>query len=142
MALLTPKFIMIHHSGTADTKSLSWGIIRKNHKAKYPSAPHPYHYGVEYIRSNQEILMGRMPDLKGAHCRSQSMNSKALGVCLVGNFDIKPPAKAQCEKALDLVRLLMKQYNIPSIKVIGHRNVKKTNCPGRFFDLGKFRSEL
>jgi hypothetical protein len=133
---------MLHHSGTVDTKSLTWGIIRSNHKSLYPQADHPYHYGVEWIRSSYEILMGRMPDIKGAHCRAQRMNHIALGICMVGNFDMAPPAKAQWKKTLELVRFLMFHYAIPKENVIGHRNVKETNCPGRFFDLGKFRLQL
>ena len=139
---MIPTHIGIHHSGTLDTSTLTWGILRKNHQAVYEGADHPYHYGVEYIRDSYEILLGRMPDLKGAHCPQQGMNRKSLGVCVVGNFNINAPPPLQWSKTLELVRYLMHHYTIPVKNVIGHRDVKDTDCPGRFFDLGKFRLEL
>lgn len=136
------KYLMLHHSGTVDTSTLTWGIIRKNHEAVYGGAEHPYHYGVEYIRSSYEILLGRMPDLNGAHCATQGMNLQALGICIIGNFDKAPPSPAQWSKSLELVRYLMRCYSLLKDNVIGHREIKDTNCPGRFFDLAKFRAEL
>jgi len=141
--ILIPDHIVIHHSGTVDTSSLTWGIIRSNHEAVYPDSGHPYHFGVEWIRNGYEILMGRMPNVKGAHCRAQRMNHRALGFVLVGNFDmVKPPVK-QWDQSRRAVSYLMTHFNIPLRNIIGHKEVEdKTACPGRFFDLGKFRSEL
>ena len=139
---MTPTHIILHHSGTVDTNTLTWGILRKNHQAVYEGAEHPYHYGIELVRDSYEILLGRMPDLKGAHCRSQGMNRMSIGVCLVGDFDKNTVPLNQLTKAQELVRYLIRKHHIPNIGVLGHREVKTTSCPGRFFDLGTFRSSL
>lgn len=45
-------------------------------------------YGEPYdARSDGLIEAGRPPTMQGAHCKARGMNSKALGVCLVGHPD-------------------------------------------------------
>ena len=67
-------------------------------------------------------------------------NPASLGVCLVGNFDLGEPPEIQWSAAVDLTLMLMGAYGIPENRVIGHWEVPANkSCPGRLFDVDKFR---
>ena len=98
---------------------------------------------IELVDDHYEILMGRMPDQTGAHCTQEGMNSKSLGICFIGNFDLTPPENDQWNLGIKLVKYLIYIYKIPIEKVKGHREFASyKTCPGIMFDLDKFRGEL
>lgn len=150
------SFVVLHHSLTKDSGTVSWGAIRKYHMD--PAGPYKmrdigYHFGVEMVDDRPEILIGRLPSEEGAHCKEMGMNTKAFGVCVVGNFDLAPPDPVTLEATRKLVRYLMWQWSIPVTNVLGHRDVgaalgfdwKKgeyKSCPGGLFDLTAFRASL
>ena len=90
-----------------------------------------------------EILVGRPWTENGAHCPQKGMNRKALGICLVGDFDEMAVPRPQWAKAVELVRMLCAIYAIPTEHIVGHRdfNPIKT-CPGRMFPLESFRVDV
>lgn len=93
--------------------------------------------------SNYEVLLGRLWDEEGAHCREGGMNRRALGVCLVGNFDEAPPPRGQWEAAVRLVRWMARLYEVPVERVVGHRDYAPyKTCPGRAFSLEAFRRAI
>jgi len=65
----------------------------------------------------------------GAH--SYSQNKTALGLCLIGNFDLAEPPRAQLVRAAAFVAFWMRLYNIPLTEVWPHRKWDATECPGR-----------
>jgi hypothetical protein len=134
-----PLSIILHHSLTKDFDTVSWGAIRNYHKNTLGWSEIGYHFGIEKMRDQTEIVIGRMPNKMGAHIRGYNANS--IGICFVGNFDIKKPPGESWVKGIQLVRYLMKMYNIKT--VLGHTelNPHKT-CPGRYFDMDKFRREI
>lgn len=140
---MRPQYIIIHHSLTEDGETVSWGAIRRYHTQTLGWRDIGYHYGIELVGQYYEILMGRLPGETGAHCKEQGMNRKSLGICCVGNFDMIEPPPGQFQKCLNLVRHLMALYNIPSDRVLGHRELATyKSCPGRSWDMGEFRSLL
>jgi N-acetylmuramoyl-L-alanine amidase len=60
-------------------------------------------------------------------------NEFGIGICLVGNFEHRPPTKAQMKTLAWLVKKLQTEHGIASADVVGHRHVKSTACPGRQF---------
>lgn len=163
---MKPTDILLHHSATKDGSSMSWDDIRRYHKSwrcegrivrrsqvkelrtagKKVIAPWKdigYQYGVEWIENSVEILVGRMETENGAHCYQEGMNRKAIGICIVGNFDVAPPPEEILKPTVRLVRSLMERYKIPVDHVKGHRDYAgyKT-CPGKLFDLDEFRAQL
>ena len=136
---MKPERIILHHSLTEDSITVSWGVIRTYHVDHNGWDDIGYHYGVEDLRGRTEILMGRMPDVQGAHCYGH--NHDSIGICFVGNFDNSLVPAESWASGLKLVRFLVRQYDIREI--LGHRelNPDKT-CPGRNFDLNKFRREV
>lgn len=146
------KYIIIHHSFTEDGKVVDWQAIR-NYHLSLGWKDIGYHFGIELINNNYEILVGRQLDEIGAH--TFGLNSISLGICLIGNFDDKEPNPNQLSKAVVLVRALLKIFNLGVENVIGHRetyilykrgmisyDVLKENvksCPGFQFSMKKFR---
>jgi len=141
-------YVMLHHSLTEDGSTVSWQAIRRWHKGLHPDSPYRskpmidigYHFGIELINDEYEILVGRDLGQAGAHC--VGMNHKAIGICFVGNFDLAPVPDGQWEKGLQLVSGLVKSLDIPLVNIVGHRDYAPKGCPGKMFSLEKFRQDL
>jgi hypothetical protein len=135
------KYIVVHHSLTADSKTLSWAAIRRYHTKDRGWRDIGYHVGIELVGTSYETVVGRPWTQVGAHAPGR--NADSLGVCLVGNFDKSPPGRALWAAAVRLVRWLALYHGVPVDRVIGHREATKgRHCPGKYFDLDKFRAEL
>jgi len=132
--------IILHHSLTKDSETVSWGAIRRYHK-DMGWQDIGYHYGIELLRDDYEILIGRMANETGAH--TKGYNKDSIGICFIGNFDLIVPPKEAWQLGLKLVRFLCKTYNINKTDIYGHRdfNSNKT-CPGNLFDIDKFKKDV
>lgn len=160
---MIPKAIILHHSLTKDSGTVSWGAIRRYHMSyayegniiskqdadeliikgypvKLPWDDIGYHFGVEFVLDQYEILMGRMPNIPGAH--TVGFNNKSLGICMVGNFDVTEPPKGIWDTTLKLCHYLTEAFSISPSAVYGHRDWANKSCPGKLFDLNKFRDDL
>jgi N-acetyl-anhydromuramyl-L-alanine amidase AmpD len=79
----------------------------------------------------------------GAHTKQEGMNSKAFGICCVGNFDEHRPPHEQWWLCKKLTRALMDVFEIPIENVRGHRDFAPyKSCPGTLWDMDRFREEL
>ena len=137
---MIPTKIIIHHSLTRDSDTVSWNPIRQYHLAKGWIGI-GYHAGVEMINGHAEILLGRTWSQTGAHTRGENYHS--LGLCIVGNFDDEPPRPEILDAAIMVTRLWMRLYNIEADKVYGHNHFANyKSCPGHNFDMNAFRARL
>lgn len=133
---LYPRYIMIHHSLTKDSQTVSWGAIRDYHTKELGWQDIGYHYGVELVGDNYEILKGRTLLERGAHCKEENMNELAVGICVVGNYDLTPPPNLALLKLLDLIRELRYLYRIPTERIVAHRDYAKyKSCPGTLWPM-------
>lgn len=132
--------IILHHSLTADGKTVSCQAIRKYHTQEKGWKDIGYHFVIELVNDEYEILMGRPLDQEGAHC--QGMNSVGLGICFVGNFDEQEVPEAQWKRGVILVRGLVHLLNIPVENIRGHHDHSEKSCPGKKFPVGRFRQEV
>ena len=145
----TPRtHIVVHHSLTPDSGSVSWAAIEKYHRETNGWRAIGYHKGVESVTENPElakyryqVLQGRADDEQASACPQGDMNRIGLHVCCVGNFDLETPSD-------DMVRVLltrviqpwMREYGIPVENIVGHRDFNPhKSCPGVRFDLGLLR---
>ncbi|TRZ49531.1 N-acetylmuramoyl-L-alanine amidase [bacterium] len=80
----------------------------------------------------------------GAHCRASDMNSKGIGICLVGNFSKERISEKQLDSLIYLINVLRKYYRIPMSRIMGHGQVPgaRTECPGKYFPWTEFRKKL
>lgn len=136
-----PTHIMVHHSLTEDGESLSWQAIRAYHTLFNKWDDIGYHYGIEKVNSDVEVLVGRPESDVAAACKEGKMNERAIHVCCVGNFDNIPPSPQVLSKLVKYVLVpLIKRYKIPWGNIIAHRDYAPyKTCPGGKFDMNKLR---
>ena len=136
------KWIVIHHSATPGGGAAAFD---KMHKSKGWDEL-GYHFVIgngSDTRDGQVEVGPRWPRQKwGAHAKTPDnrYNDFGIGVCLVGNFDMTRPTGEQMKSLSRLVAFLMKTYNIPANRVVGHSDTgRATDCPGRLFNVALVR---
>lgn len=138
---MRPDSIIIHHSLTKDSETVSWGAIRRYHTVDMGWRDIGYHYGVELVGVYYEVLLGRFANMAGAH--TKGMNERSIGVCVVGNFDVSEPPKEQWDAAVSLVQYLLEEHKISKHRVFGHNYFASyKSCPGKMFNMDRFRGCL
>jgi N-acetylmuramoyl-L-alanine amidase len=129
--------VMIHHSAGTDTSRADIQAIRRHHVEVNGWADVGYHFVCELVGSRYEVIAGRPLTQDGAHCPGR--NKDTIGFCLVGNFTAAAPPTAQWALAARHVAGLCAVLGIGADKVLAHRDHRATECPGKRFDLKRFR---
>ena len=137
---MIPKRVIVHHSLTKDSETVSWGAIRRYHTQTNGWRDIGYHYGVELVGDHYEVLAGRPEDVAGAHCAGQNHN--ALGICFIGNYDLEAPAEAMMKRATEVLYPILRRLHITPDMIYGHRDFSGKACPGRQFPLERFREAM
>jgi len=137
------KYIVIHH--TASTTGSVESIHELHSKKKDKSGNTWLGIGYHFVIGNGN----GMPDgaieptfrwreqMHGAHAGDNKYNQKGIGICLVGNFEKAPPTEAQLAAVKELVGTLKAEYKIAGENIQGHRDVKATACPGKYFPMSE-----
>lgn len=139
--------IVVHHSLTADSETVSWAAIERHHIETNGWADIGYHAGIEIVASSKfsrfayQALLGRPEDQKAAACKEGDMNDVGLHVCCVGNFDLAPPSIELVTRLVQrVIEPWMRRYSIPAERIVGHRDFAPyKSCPGMRFDLDVIR---
>ena len=122
------KYLVLHHeagNGTFESthayhKSLGWAGIA-------------YHL---YVTKDGKIYAGRPMDMQGGHCKGY--NGISVGICFQGNFEQDKMGAAQIRAGEDAIRYALSFY--PDMKIVGHKELVATACPGAHFPLEHFKS--
>lgn len=69
-----------------------------------------------------KIEPGRPENKIGAHCAADGMNTKALGVCLIGDSSKRAFTSRQIDALIHYLSVKCKQYNIPVSAITQHSN--------------------
>ncbi len=85
-----------------------------------------YHFVID---PRGEIWEARPLRFQGAHVLGH--NEGNIGICLIGNYEIRKPGAAQVKSIKWLVDYLRKKYGIPKNRIYGHEELKATDCPGK-----------
>ena len=95
-----------------------------------------YHF---FVRKDGTIYRGRPLDVVGAHV--QGMNSCSIGICAEGDYHTKEKTMPQAQKKsiIELCQYLKKNY-YPNAKIVGHREIGDSNCPGRYYPLDEIKN--
>jgi len=142
------RYVVIHHSATpAGTME----AIDASQRGRGFTSGVAYHFLINNGRSagtaDGQILPTTrwINQLDGAHTKISShpeFNTKGIGICLIGNFDLQNPTAAQMASLEMLVLALQNRYQIPLDGVFGHGELKNTRCPGQLFPMKTFLLDL
>jgi len=144
------KGIIIHHSADEAGDAIDFDRV---HKIRGWDGL-GYHFVINNGNSNHgrrdgavEVGFRWRKQLQGAHCRvsptdDNYWNEHTIGICLVGDFEKHRPTEAQWRSLGKLIRFLQQRYAIPTSGIIGHRDVKPTKCPGKYFSFSELRRRL
>jgi len=140
------KYIIIHHSATDKGNSLA---VHKMHLKKGWDKGVGYHFVIDNGTSGKqdgqiEMSPRWIKQEDGAHCKASGMNAKAIGICLIGNFNNERVSREQMESLVYLTNKLRRYYHIPVRRIIPHGQVDgaATECPGKHFPWKKFLDKL
>lgn len=125
------EMIVIHHSKSHDVPSTT---IHQWHLQRGWSGI-GYHY---VIRTSGTIERGRPENVIGAHAKG--VNGRSIGICLTGNFMEHKPTEVQMKSLVELIRDIWGRYG--KLKVVGHKDVYPTSCPGKLFPWKQLHSML
>ena len=137
------KWIVIHHSASPTG---SMAIFDKEHRAKgWDGVGYHFVIGNGTNSGDGQIeVTPRWPIQKwGAHAKTidNRFNEYGIGICMVGNFDVNQPTPNQMRSLNKLVAYLMQTYHISQSNVLGHRDTKPTDCPGKFVNIAAIRQQ-
>ena len=121
------NYIIVHH--TASGPDLTTSDIHQMHLNNGWSGA-GYHFVCE---SDGSVHQGRPMWASGAH--AEGHNWESIGVNVVGNFEDGDavPTPEQMDSLKILLDDLKAEY--PDAKIIGHRDINATACPGqRLYD--------
>lgn len=142
------EYIVLHHTAT-DSGSVE--SIDAEHRQRRDSSGHPwmgigYHFviGNGHGMGDGEIAptFRWTQQLQGAHAGNALYNERGIGIVLVGNFEHGPPSLRQRAAARRLVLALRREYGISVDRVVAHRDVRNTKCPGTFFPLDEIAGRV
>jgi len=136
------RYIVVHHSASPSGNAASFDAM---HKRKGWDGL-AYHFVITNGKGGPDgqLQVGARwwRQKHGAHAGGlassdpearNEFNEFGIGICLVGNFEHKPPTRAQMKTLAWLIRKLQNEHGISGADVVGHRHVKSTACPGRHF---------
>lgn len=133
------KRITVHHSADRDpppldgTVAASAAAVRSIQKAHVEGKD--THYGdIGYhfvIDPYGKVFQGRELKYQGAHASGDN-NVQNIGVCLIGNFDNERPTEAALAALRKMLDELRSDYKIARSSVYTHKDLKSTDCPGRY----------
>ncbi|HPS53554.1 MAG TPA: peptidoglycan recognition family protein, partial [Phycisphaerae bacterium] len=130
------KYIVIHHSASPSGNSEKFLAM---HLARGWDEM-GYHFVITNGNGGPdgavEIGSRWLKQKWGAHTGGtpgNEYNNFGIGVCLVGNFDETRPTPAQLHSLEQLVRFLVKTYNIDTDNIIAHKDAPNahTRCCGQ-----------
>jgi N-acetylmuramoyl-L-alanine amidase len=139
-------WLVVHHaaSGEKQSQDVSAAEIDTMHRARGFDC-----IGYNYVvRLDGTVEKGRAEDLEGAHVRAVDprglrYNTCSIGVCFAGNCDLTRWTPAQQEGGYALLHELMRRYNVPPERVVGHDECgMNTHCPGELIDMDAVRARL
>jgi hypothetical protein len=128
------KRITLHHEGWTPVNFTSAGStydriekIRRIHTRDRGWADIGYHYVID--RAGR-VIEARSAAYQGAHVSEN--NPHNLGILVLGNFQEQRPSQAQVEALGRFTRLMMQTHRVPQSRVLTHREINPTECPGRY----------
>lgn len=134
------KHIILHHSATAYGNASSFDRYHRQERHMENGLAYHFVIGNGSSSGNGQVEVGGRwkGQIAGGHVASEWYNHNSIGICLVGNFEVKRPSRLQVGAASQLVTYLKDFILRHPVKVIVHKDIEKTLCPGRYFPVDDF----
>lgn len=142
------KYIVLHHTASeqGDVASIHESHLKNKDKNGNPWLGIGYHFVIGNGRGMSdgeiEATFRWKKQMQGAHAGIAEYNQHGIGIVLVGNFEEKAPTEAQIVSLKRLVKVLMRDYEIGATEIVGHSDVKPTECPGNHFPVRELRNSI
>jgi len=140
------KRIVIHHSATPVDDALN---MHRVHKARGMKNGLAYHFvisnGSRKAYDGEIYIGGRWKgQLDGGHMKRLSDNKTSIGICLIGNFELRSPTAKQMKSLEGLCEYLMNKCKLNPNQVTTHKvlHPNHTVCPGKYFSLSSIRKRI
>ena len=142
------NYIVLHHTAS-DSGSVD-SIHEEHLKRKDKNGKNWLGIGYHFVIGNGngmgdgeiEPTFRWRQQMQGAHAGVADFNQHGIGIVLVGNFEKTPPTAAQLTSIKRLVGTLKREYSIVESKIMGHGDVKATECPGKLFPMSEVRESI
>lgn len=138
-------YIVIHHSATTMG---NLERIDRNHKELGYELGCAYHFIINNGKPNPD---GQIEEsvrwkyqLDGGHVEEHThiYNTRGIGICIVGDLTREDITPRQYDSLITLTRELMDEYQISADRVIFHRDINQTSCPGERFPENTFYEDI
>ena len=130
--------IVVHHS------AIKYGnahIYDQAHRKRGMKNGLAYHFiignGIDSGNGQIEIGPRWLKQQNGGHVRNYKVNQRAIGICLVGNFEKHAPSQAQMHSFIQLTDWLTKEVLPHRVRFAGHKDIEQNLCPGKHFPLAQ-----
>ena len=128
--------LCVHHS--AGTQNETVDSIRAYHKSK-GYADCAYHFVMQRDSNGKwHLKRGRPDTMQGCHGVT-SYNRTYLGFVVPGNYSKTKMDEELYQAVLGAVKHIMQLYGLK--KLVGHREIKATECPGNLFPLNRLKMD-
>lgn len=148
MAARDWKYLVLHHtaSDAGDVESIHNAHLKNKDKNGKHWLGIGYHFVIGNGRGMDdgeiEPTFRWKQQMPGAHAGVNEYNQRGIGIVLIGNFEKSQPTPRQLKSVKELVAVLAREYAIHAEHVIGHGDIKATECPGQFFPLSNVRASV
>ena len=140
------KRIVIHHSATPVDDAMN---MHRVHKARGMKNGLAYHFVISNGSRKAydgEVFIGDRwkGQLDGGHMKKLSDNKTSIGICLIGNFELRSPTSKQMKSLEGLCEYLMKRCRLGPNQVTTHKvlHPNHTVCPGKYFSLTSLKKRI
>lgn len=138
------RYIIVHHTAS-DFGNLDY--YRKIHMEERGWPDIAYHFLINNGSSNTsvgQVETSKLWEERSHHYSTQVswINYFGIAVVLVGNFDAHDIPPLQRESLINLLARLAKKYEIPVNRIVGHREVWNTKCPGKHLNMIEVRKDV
>lgn len=139
---MSPSYITIHDTGN-DAPAKNQHNYLKNNNRNGSNAKASWHFSVD----DTEIIQAVATNKKAWHAGNATGNGKSIGIEISQRGNGAKQKQAYLN-AIELVRVLMKAYNIPISRVVRHKDWTGKDCPYNMnhkkfgYDWNWFKKEL
>lgn len=121
------RTLIVHHSATTSGSASSFARYHVEHLG-WPGIA--YHYVID-----KDGRINQTQDLETISYHVSGQNSRAVGICCVGHYDLQTPPPAQLQSLVLLLKAL--KMKLPGVAIRGHRDYSPKTCPGNNFPLAE-----